>query len=169
MDANDRRRLLLDRIDRAFAGVELGDGVSLHETQVLDNYGTAEERRAAREPDEKHDWHRLIDDPDLPTHLGIGYGGLSFLDAEGIRFHLPACLARVVRDPEGPRIGDLTESLGYLLSRPTDYDAERLALLNTEQRACVRDVLVYFREVMVMGDDELDEAIDGYWSRPAAD
>ncbi|HLA63649.1 MAG TPA: DUF6714 family protein [Rhodothermales bacterium] len=165
---DDRQRQLLERIDRAFAGVELGDGVSLHETYVVDAYGTAEERRAAREPDEKHDWHRLINDPDLPVYLGIGYGGLSFLDAAGVRFHLPACLSRVVRDPEDERIGNLTESLCYLLTSPSEYNADRLAILTDDQRACVRDVLVYFREAMVYDGEELDQAIDGYWSRPAA-
>lgn len=163
---DDRQQRLLDRIDRAFAGVELGDGVSLHETQAVDNYGTAEERRAAREPDEKHDWHRLIDDPDLPLYLGLGYGGLSFLDAAGVRFHLPACLYRIVRGPDTDRVGDMAESLCYLLTSPSDYNADRLALLNDEQRACVRDVLFYFREAMVFDGEELDRALDGYWSRP---
>jgi hypothetical protein len=44
---SERQRRLLRLIEEAFRGVELGDGVSLHETAVLDNYGTREQRRAA--------------------------------------------------------------------------------------------------------------------------
>jgi hypothetical protein len=35
---NERQRELLGQIQAAFAGVELGDGVRLHETVVIDLY-----------------------------------------------------------------------------------------------------------------------------------
>jgi hypothetical protein len=164
---DERKRQLLAQIDRAFAEVELGDGVSLHESQVIDNYGTAEERRIAREPDEKADWRRLVDHPDLTVYFSVGFGGLSFLDAVGVRFHLPACLYRAVRDFGEDGIGDMLESLYYLLTALDDYNLGRLAILNDEQRASVRDCLVYFREVSESDDEELARAIDGNWSKPA--
>ena len=164
---DERQRQLLTRIDRAFAGVTLGDGVSLHEADVIDNYGTAEERRTAREPDEKIDWRRLIDHPNLTVRFGVGYSGLCFLDAAGVRFHLPACLSRAVRDFEQDGIGDMLESMFYLLTKPDEYNRGRLAVLNDEQRSCVRECLVFFREGLDWDDEELVQAIDGYWCQPA--
>ena len=161
-----RKRRLLAHIDRAFVGVELGDGVSLHESHAIDDYGTVEERRAARDPDEKSDWRRLVDHPDLTVYFGIGYSGLCFLDAAGVRFHLPACLYRVVRDFEQDVIGDMYESMYYLLTGLGGYDADRLAALSSDQRACVRECLVYFRDALESNAEELVRAIDGYWSQP---
>ncbi|MFO0876102.1 MAG: DUF6714 family protein [Gemmataceae bacterium] len=165
---DERRRQLLTHIDRAFAGVTLGDGVSLHESQVIDNYGTAEERWAAREPDEKTDWRRLVDHPDLTVYFGIGYAGLSFLDAAGVRFHLPACLYRAVRDFDEDGISDMFESLCYLLTRPDEHNRGRLAVLSGKQRGCVRECLVFFREALQSDDEDLVRAID-YWSQPASE
>ena len=91
---DEQRQRLLDQIDKAFAGVELGDGVSMHESAVIDDYGTDEQRLAARTPDEKLDWRKLIDGPEMTRLFSIGNGGLCFLDAVGLRFYLPACLTR---------------------------------------------------------------------------
>ena len=164
---DERRRLLLAHIDWAFAGVELGDGVSLHESHVIDNYGSAEERRAAREADEKRDWRKLVDHPDLTVYFGIGYSGLCFLDAAGVRFHLPACLYRVVRDFDDDGIGNMYESLYYLLTNLDEYIIDRLAILSGDQRACVRECLVWYRDLLESDAAGLVRAIDGYWSLPA--
>ena len=92
----NRRERLLEAICEAFRGVELGDGVSLHETVVIDNYGGIDERLAARNRDETCDWRKLINDPELARWGGVG--GFSFYDAAGLRFHLPAYLSLAVID-----------------------------------------------------------------------
>lgn len=94
----DRQRKLLGLVEEAFRSVELGDGVGLHEADVIDSYGTFEERRAARVKDEKHDWHNLLADPDFTGTFGIGLG---YFEAAGLRFHLPAYLTLAVADPRG--------------------------------------------------------------------
>lgn len=160
---DERPQRLLNQIDAAFAGVELGDGVSLHESAVIDDYGTHEERLAARTPDEKFDWHKVIDDPEITWLLGPANGGLSFLDAAGLLFYLPACLSRGVRDPVGG--GGFETGVEFHLTDLSDYSLERLAVLNDAQRLCVRDVLIYFRDSRDWDDPELDEAIAGYWSQ----
>ncbi|HJT78348.1 MAG TPA: DUF6714 family protein [Gemmataceae bacterium] len=81
----ERQSGLLRLIEEAFRGVELGNGVSLHETVVLDRYGGPAERRAARESDERQDWRKLIGDPELirPTSrdgMTAGMGGLGPVD-----------------------------------------------------------------------------------------
>jgi hypothetical protein len=162
---DETQQRLLDRIERAFTGVELGDGVSLRETEVIDDYGSDQERLAARALDEKFDWRKLIDSPDLVRYCSLGYGGLCFFDAAGLRFHLPACLARAVKDHHGEGTAEMEESLRFQLTHLDEYQLDRLAILNDEQRACVRDVLVYFRERLDFRDEDLDRAIAGYWSQ----
>lgn len=110
---------LLQQIDKAFCGVTLGDGVSLHETEVIDCYGTDEERLRARAGDEKDDWHKLIDDPELVKVCGVG--GLCFYDAAGLRFHLPAYLSHVVANAEDE--GDICQRVLFQL---TSIGDERL-------------------------------------------
>ena len=94
-DTSQEQERVRQLIHEAFAGITLGRGVSLHETVVIDDYGSTQARQKAREKDEKKDWRKLVDAPELKAVTGIG--GLSFFDAEGLRFHLPAymCLALV--------------------------------------------------------------------------
>ena len=68
-------------VREAFAGVTLGGGVGLSEAQALDDYANNEVRAG----DEKNDW-AAIPVEDLNRHSGSP----AFLDAEGMRFHLPA-------------------------------------------------------------------------------
>src|SRR4051794_3453037 len=111
---SERQRSLLRAIEEAFRDVKLGDGVSLHETVVIDNYGGPEERAAARAADEKHDWRKLVGDPDLVRISGVG--GLSFYDAGGLRFHLPAYLSLAVTDFEREDADNILDSLMFHLT-----------------------------------------------------
>ncbi len=161
----DNRQKVLAAIVDAFRGVELGDGVSLHETIAIDHYGTAEERHTAREPDEKHDWRRLVDDPEF--HRIRWIGGLCFYDAVGLRFHLPAYLTLAVLDFERKDAGDVFESLMFhltILSEQPEEQVSRFSILTDPQRQCVRDVLVFLRDEYELESEELDQAIAGYWS-----
>ena len=47
---------LIDEIHLAFKDVKLGHGISWREAAVLDDYGTIEQRQAARALDESEDW-----------------------------------------------------------------------------------------------------------------
>jgi len=162
----ERQRQLLESIEAAFANVQLGEGVSLHETEVLDMYGSDEERLAARSRDEQHDWRRLIHSPDLIEVCGIG--GLSFYDPEGLRFHLPAYLSRVVTNPLEDQASSVFESLIFTLTSLSDYQLERLSILNADQRHCCGDVLEYVRDVWAAEWDydgtEINSAVKQYWS-----
>jgi len=82
----------VDQIVDAFANVTLGDGVSLREADVIDDYGSDEERATARQRDELHDWQRIADD-DIENYSSV----LCFMDDEGLRFHLPAYMRFTLR------------------------------------------------------------------------
>ncbi|MGV1987098.1 DUF6714 family protein [Agrobacterium sp. 22-221-1] len=72
-------------VREAFAGVILGGGVGLSEAQALDDYASNEVRAACRADDEKSDWAAIP-----LKDLNRDSGSPTFLDAEGMRFHLPA-------------------------------------------------------------------------------
>lgn len=69
----NQRRYLLGRIAGAFADVTLGDGVSIHQTVVLDDYGDDGDGqlRQARLRDRTDNWRAVVDDPDFQRISGI--------------------------------------------------------------------------------------------------
>ncbi|RJF73010.1 hypothetical protein D3875_17150 [Deinococcus cavernae] len=89
-----RAQATLDQLRQAFEMVQLGSGVSLHEANVIDDYGTAEQRLAARALDTEQHWWEV---PDEAIALGWGYCALSFMDARGLHYYLPAYASWVLR------------------------------------------------------------------------
>ncbi len=187
---SQRQLELLRMIEDAFRGVKLGDGVSLHQTIVIDHYGhNCEEAERQAKADERHDWRKLIDDPELLNVRGIG--GMSFYDARGLRFHLPAYICAIVKydwpmvtyeagkptldlNPEKlaafELIADVAGDVEFQLTHLSDYQRERFFILNEIQRQCVCAYLSYMRDITAdyrfPDDDRIDQAIENYWSRP---
>lgn len=78
---------LAEQVELAFAGVQRGNGISLHEAIAIDDYATPEERATARSRDVDMDWH------DAPADLMISTVSIwSVLDGEGLRYYLPAAI-----------------------------------------------------------------------------
>ncbi len=158
------QRVLLQLIEDAFQGIELGNGVSLHEADVIDSYGSPEKRQTARAKDEKEDWRKLVGDPEL---IRVGGAGMIFFDAEGLRFHLPGFLSVAVTDPGGESTAPFVSELMHHLTHM--FKPERLAILSGPQRACIREVLKFLRKEYDIPENswliwELDQAIEGYWA-----
>jgi len=80
-----RRDQVKARIRDAFGDVQLGSGVGLREAQALDDYAGDADRAARRAFDRKTDWQSIAS-----AELNECNSSLSFFDAEGMRFHLPA-------------------------------------------------------------------------------
>ncbi len=117
---------LCQQIREAFAGVTLGEGIGLTEAQGIDDYEDKATCARLREADEKEDWSRLS-----AEEVNRCYSSLSFFDAEGMRFHLPAFL---IADIHGLFDFDLPARLGPLNS----HKAPQLALLSDAQRKVIR-------------------------------
>ena len=122
---------LIQRIEAVFDGVMLEDGVGLHQSVAVDLYQKAEEVAAARRKDVADDWRRLVGSKKLRDTWGVG--GPVFLDAAGLRFHLPAYLVTLLRDPRAP----VADTLHRTLIELGAYNRDRLAILTQEQRAVV--------------------------------
>jgi hypothetical protein len=136
----------------AFDGVKLGGGVGLQEAQGLDDYADAATRAAYRLSDEKDDWSRI------PVEaLGRCNSSLSFFDAEGMRFHLPAFLLADLR-------GEFHFGMAFCLTQIGDYE-RYFSLLSVAQRMAVRAFLLH---ILDESDYRFDRphilrALDEYW------
>jgi hypothetical protein len=127
----EREQRLLNLIRTAFAGVELGNGVGLRQGQGLDDYADARTLATCRAQDEQHDWSAIAAEA-----LDRCYSSLSFFDAEGMRFHLPAYL---VADLEQKlKTADVLFHLVYAVHGAQS----RFAKLSGAQRVAVREFLM---------------------------
>ena len=71
-----------------FRSVELEDGISIHQTEVLDMYGTKQEMADARKKDPGQNWEALVKSDAFKGICGIG--GPCFLDVKDSNFtYLP--------------------------------------------------------------------------------
>lgn len=132
------KHYLIDLIADAFNGVILEDGISLHETEVIDGYGSPEEATSARQHDSLDNWQALLNRPDL--YEVSGFGGSAFLDPKGMRYYLPAYLTLLVQDHKS--CPDECDAIIWnLCSAKNSYGAEQLVMLNGQQRRVVRHVL----------------------------
>lgn len=96
-DLQDRAMTLdkatfLGLIERAFAAVARGNGISLHEATAIDNYASASERMAARRKDVDTHWR------EVPyAHIAANDTVFSFLDIKGHVYYAPAYMAWFIR------------------------------------------------------------------------
>jgi hypothetical protein len=135
--------------------VKLGKGVGLREAQGLDDYEDAATRARYRASDEKEDWSRIP-----AEELNRSYSSLSFFDAEGMRFHLPAYLIAELQGLYG-------QDLVFHLTYPSSLTDGTFALLSPAQRSAVR---AYLLHIAASPDHRLSRAdkraLDGYWADP---
>lgn len=157
---NPVRDALLADIRRAFADVSRGEGVSLHEADVIDDYGSAEERAEARKLDRDEFWWDVPD-----TNISRFYSALSFLDPAGLHYYIPAYMSWTLRHYETSESATL-DSAVYALTLsndPTliDWQRERLSVFTAEQGAVISRFLKFMAEVW---DDRTPSATERFWS-----
>ena len=150
-DPSSESGALIAEIHRAFRGVERGKGVTLHETEVIDAYGSDDERYKARAKDTDRAWEEVQDS--WIEEFG-GVGGLSFLDAEGLRYYLPAYMTYWLRTGEEPN------SLAWHLQRiEPGFDL----LLLPKQKHVIAKFLDYARTAFA--SREAGEALEKHWQQ----
>ncbi len=152
MDHNAARESVIRQVEAAFANVRLEDGVGLKQGQGIDDYESDEVCNAYRQSDEKFDWRRIP-----MEKLEACHSSLSFFDAKGMRFHLPAY---IIADLRGSK-----EDAVFMLTHLDEYNRERLSLLSLEQRAAIAS---YLRLLLADQDDEyggsdIRTALQDYW------
>jgi hypothetical protein len=145
---------LIAQIQMAFATVKLGDGVGLQQAQGIDRYADQETESRYRLNDEKEDWSRITIE-----QLNSCNSSLSFFDAAGMRFHLPAYLLAELR-------GEYLFGLIFTLCHSfEDWYLLKFSLFNQEQRQAVRDFLLWAleEEDYAFHKTEIMNALIAYW------
>lgn len=160
MDDKTRDLLILE-IESAFSGVNLGSGTSWREAQLIDDYGSYEERKMARSKDETEDWQKIP----LALIGDLKYQSvLSFLDVAGLKYYLPICLIYFLKE------GEKSDSAitASLISTLTDEKrvAELISHLSNRQKECVNSFLVWIIESMAYSAEReaMRKVIKAYWS-----
>lgn len=144
---------LCEQIREAFAGVRLGGGIGLREGQGLDDREDEATCARLRADDEKEDWSRIP-----AKELNRCSSSLSFFDAEGMRFHLPAYL---IADLQGTGWWDISITLTSL----TPHSIERFSLLSPMQREAVRAFLCFDNQKYWDGrHEETLRALSEHWT-----
>jgi hypothetical protein len=140
-------------IREAFAGVKLGGGVGLQQAQGLDDHEDEQTCARYRANDEKEDWSRIP-----VEELNRCNSSLSFFDAEGMRFHLPAYLIADLR-------GLYHFGMAFSLTRLNDYSKSQFVLLSPVQRKAVRAFLLHILNEQDYEFDrpKINKALNEYW------
>ena len=125
LNRGDQLDSLIHQIENAFASLSLGDGTGLLEANGLDDYATKDELAKLRSSDEHTDWRRI----DVDT-LNRCHAALTFMNARGFIFHLPAFL-----------IAELNDSFDYgiidHLFEPNRLPNDWIPLLDNAQRNAI--------------------------------
>jgi hypothetical protein len=158
----NRNEVIAD-ICTAFHGVSREDGISLHETDVIDDYGTLEERLAARQLDTDTSWE------DVPSPLIEQFcEAFGFLDPKGFRYYIPAFMRWTLKhfDTSGSSSIDYTI---YAFDH-SDNAASREkyeALSNAQRVACSRFLTFMAADSMERFVDTIvaRRALREYWGQ----
>lgn len=160
MTVTDNARLVIERIERAFAGVRLEDGVSLQEADVIDCQGWLEPsdplRLEARKNAETEDWRRIPES--VIAHM---YWALSFVDAKGMRFNLPAYMVFSVKHHRSSCSTSIDSAI-YAMSR----EDARFADFSGPQRAAVRHFIKYMANNANFMSREEAHNVLALWNKP---
>ena len=157
-----QRAALIRQIRTAFADVTRLGGVSLHEADVIDDYGSRRQRKAARELDKDHAWWE-VPDADMERYHWI----LSFLDATGFRYYIPAYMSWILKNYDRNDSASVDFTLYALDCGESLNDRRRqyFRLFNREQSTAVCAFLRFMAgDTAGMADcDAAYGALKRYW------
>ena len=150
------RQRVIEQIRAAFKGVVLGSGIGLFEGQGIDDYEDEADCKARRIRDEKTDWEAIP-----PENLNECFSSLSFFDAEGMRFHLPAFMVADIRDQLG-----FGSNAVFHLTELEDYARSKFVLLSPTQRLAIRSYLVAIKADPNYEFDrpKIERSLKTYWN-----
>lgn len=136
----ERADNLIQHVQRVFTGVELDGGMGLQEAAGIDDYAGPQELERLNAADEKVDWRRIP-----PERLSQCFAAPSYLDAKGMRFHIPAFLVAELS-------GAIEEGF---ISRLIRYEVKGLPeILTPEQCEVINACMRFYAELYPDGCPE---------------
>lgn len=158
---------VIAEIETAFDGVSRGDGVTLHEADVIDDCGSDKERGAARQLDTETRWQ------DVPDELIERFScPLSFLDGAGFAYYIPAYMRWAIRHYASSRSFSIDHTIYTLHSVGYSISPATLALphLGETQRRAIASFLQFFCSDLAARHADSGHAraaLDAFWGRYA--
>jgi hypothetical protein len=163
-EIDEAKHRVIEIITRAFDGVSREDGVSLHEAIVIDDYGTDEERSAARALDTETRWQD-VPEADIEYYYTI----FSFLDAKGYRYYLPAYMIWTLHNHHHRNSSSPLWTLFALtLDENPSWAEHQLSLfciLSPDQSAATCAFLRYMAAFDPEDTEEAEDALNRYWGQ----
>ncbi len=163
-DVKREAERIIAEIHRAFSDVSREDGVTLHEALVIDEYGSDDERLAARERDTDRRWQ------DVPEHMIEKHDSvLCFMDPKGFRYYLPAYMVWSLRNYATSESWSLNHPICSLALSDSDklrkWEVERFVLFDDEQARAIHKFLHFMgqRDELTVCVDQARQALDAYW------
>jgi len=160
------RPAVIEQITKAFEGVSREDGVTLHEARVIDDYGSEEERAAARKIDTDSHWQ------DVPVEwIEQLHDALCFLDPKGWRYYLPAYMLYSLKFYT--RSSNAVDSAFYSCLFPKESKDKNLkehklslfSFLTVDQSRAVCRFLQFEATYGETDERAAQEALDEYWGK----
>jgi hypothetical protein len=146
---------LIAEITAAFENVELDGGIGLTEADAMDSYKDDKFLAECRVKDEKHSW-QLIPIHELNKH----HNGLSYFDAKGMRFHLPAFMIAIIKN-------EYHFDIPYALTDISGNSNHLFTLFSNKQKQAVKLFLEYLLENRDYEFDQpnIETVIESYWAK----
>ena len=171
MSDPERRHLdLVEQIASAFQNVKRGNGVSLHEADVIDRTGyddkNAKNRVKARQLDTDRRWQD-VPEKDIEDYYNI----LSFLDAEGLHYYAPAYMTWALKHykTSGSMSSDsiIYTFDPYLNTGQHKEQLKRFALFTPDQKNAICRFLRFMgKHSDGFADDyQASRILTGYWEQ----
>ncbi|MEP7456384.1 DUF6714 family protein [Phyllobacterium sp. SB3] len=170
--SDDLHEALINEIKAAFAGVTLGEGMSLIEAAYVDSRG----KSVRGKPVSKQELQKLkrlenVDDWISLTIEELDQDNIAHLDAAGFRYYLPALMLAVISDydPGSMRVIGTLHGLYPRSIAPYDWSEllGKYSLLNNEQKAATAGFLVTLPHLVELSHEDekiVERAFNRYWS-----
>lgn len=159
-NCSKERKQVIQAIKMAFGNVILRNGVGLFEGQGIDGYESSEVCQKLRSKDERSQWQKIPS-----KHLNQCYSSLSFFDAEGMLFHLPAFMLLELEEGSGyvNIVFHLTHSTK--ISEQKKIVNTQFSLLNSAQKKAVRFFLQHLLNDIGHEYDwpSIERSLNSFW------
>jgi len=162
-DEDTDRSNVIAQITKAFSKVSREGGVSLHEADVLDAYGSDEECAAARAIDTDTKWQE-VPESDIEENYSI----LSFLDPIGFRYYIPAYMVWSLRHWERADSNSVFSTVDHLTLVDRldlrEYHLARFRVFSPDQRSAVQSFLRHMATYSEEYSEDASKALASYWA-----
>ncbi|ODC02030.1 hypothetical protein A3197_21530 [Candidatus Thiodiazotropha endoloripes] len=157
------RAKLVAKIEDAFKGVLLGNGIGLYETEAIDNYANDKKMLQARLND-RDSWKKWTDVP--VEVIEVSHSALCFVDAEGMRFLLPAFMKYAVMNYESSNSASIDSPIYALFNNPVFAQTDIDEYFNHQHYETFAKFLKFM--VLVAGEEYVDsfcasQAYEKHW------